>query len=86
MFVLSSAHENWQKNNRIANDLHNLLEDKYPGLSRGILIRLNSTYNQDLHPGALLVEIGGHWNTLAEAVYGAELFAQVLAEYCGGAP
>lgn len=85
MFVLSSAHENWQKNNRVANDLHNLLEDKYPGLSRGILIRLNSTYNQDLHPGAILVEIGGHWNTLEEAVYGAELFADVLVEYFGGA-
>lgn len=85
MFVLSSAHENWQKNNRVANDLHNLLEDKYPGLSRGILIRLNSTYNQDLHPGAILVEIGGHWNTLEEAVYGAQLFADILVEYFGGA-
>lgn len=85
MFVLSSAHENWQKNNRVANDLHNLLEDKYPGLSRGILIRLNSTYNQDLHPGAILVEIGGHWNTLDEAIYGAELFADILVEYFGGA-
>ncbi|HBS94122.1 MAG TPA: hypothetical protein DEA85_08905 [Firmicutes bacterium] len=85
MFVISSAHENWQKNNRIANDLHNLLEDKYPGLSRGILIRLNSTYNQDLHPGAILVEIGGHWNSLEEAIYGAELFADILAVYFGGA-
>jgi len=85
MFVISSAHENWQKNNRVANDLHNLIEDKYPGLSRGIIIRLNSTYNQDLHPGAVLVEIGGHWNTLEEAVYGAQLFADILVEYFGGA-
>ena len=85
MFVLSSAHENWHLNNRVANDLHNLLEDKYPGLSRGILVRPNSTYNQDLHPGALLVEVGGHWNTLAEAIYGAELFAEILIEYLGGA-
>jgi stage II sporulation protein P len=84
MFVISSAHENWQKNNRVANDLHNLTEDKYPGLSRGIIIRLNSTYNQELHPGAILVEIGGHWNTLEEAVYGAQLFAEILVEYFGG--
>lgn len=84
MFVLSSAHENWRQNNRVATDLHNLLEDRYPGLSRGILVRLNSTYNQDLHSGAILVEIGGHWNTLEEATYGAELFAEVLAEYLGG--
>lgn len=84
MFVISSAHSNWQKNHRIANDLHNLLENKYPGLSRGILIRSNSTYNQDLHTGAILIEIGGHWNSYDEAQYGAELFAEILADYIGG--
>jgi len=85
MFVISSAHENWEKNNRVANDLHNLLEDKYPGLSRGILSRSNSGYNQDLHSGAVLVEVGGHWNSLEEVLYGAELFADVLVDYLGGA-
>lgn len=84
MFVISSAHQNWERNNRIANDLHNLMEDKYPGLSRGILSRRNSAYNQDLHTGALLVEIGGHWNSMDEAVYGAELFAEILLDYIGG--
>lgn len=85
MFVISSAHPDWQKNHWVANELHNLMEDKYPGLSRGIIMRLDSTFHQDLHPGAILVEIGGHWNTLDEAVYGAELFADVLIEYYGGA-
>lgn len=84
MFVVSTAHENWQKNFRVANDLHNLLEDKYPGLSRGILSRANSTFHQDLHSGAVLIELGGHWNTLGEAIYGAELLADVLADYCRG--
>ncbi|HOB35105.1 MAG: stage II sporulation protein P [Firmicutes bacterium] len=84
MFVVSTAHANWTENYRVANDLHNILENKYPGLSRGILSRENSTYNQDLHPGAVLVEIGGHWNTLDEAVYGAELFAAAVAEYMEG--
>lgn len=84
MFVISSAHANWEKNNRLALDLHNLLENKYPGLSRGILSRSNSAYNQDMHSGAILVEIGGHWNSLDEAIYGAELFAEVLADYIVG--
>src|SRR5690554_392368 len=84
MFVISSAHESWEQNNRIANDLHNILEDKYPGLSRGILIKKNSTYNQDLHAGAILVEVGGHWNSLDEAMYGAQLFADALIDYFGG--
>lgn len=85
MFVISSAHPEWQKNHRVANDLHNIIEEKYPGLSRGIIMRLDSTFHQDLHPGAILVEIGGHWNSLEEAAYGAELFADVLVEYYGGA-
>lgn len=83
-FVISTAHENWQRNHRIANDLHNMLEDKYPGLSRGIISKTKSTFNQDLHPGAILVEVGGHWNTLEEAIYGAQLLAEVLAEYIRG--
>jgi len=83
MLVISTAHENWHQNYRLANDLHNLMENKYPGLSRGILSRENSTYNQDLHTGAILVEVGGHWNTLAEAEYGARLFAEILVDYYG---
>jgi stage II sporulation protein P len=83
-FVISTAHGDWQKNNRIANDLHNMLENKYPGLSRGIISKAKSTFNQDLHQGAILVEVGGHWNTLTEAVYGAQLLADVLADYLTG--
>lgn len=85
MFVVSTAHEDWQKNQRVANDLHNILEDKYPGLSRGILMRTDrSVFNQDLHPNAVLVEVGGHWNSLEEAIYGAQLFANALVQYIGG--
>lgn len=80
-FVISTAHQDWEKNFRIANDLHNLLEDKYPGLSRGIITKTSSTYHQDLHHGAILVEVGGHWNTLEEAIYGAQLLADVLVDY-----
>lgn len=84
LFVLSTAHEDWHKNQRVANDLHNILEDKYPGLSRGILLRSDSIFNQDMHPGAVLVEVGGHWNSLDEAIYGAQLFADALVNYLGG--
>lgn len=84
LFVVSSAHEDWQKNQRVANDLHNIIEDKYPGLSRGILIRTDSVFNQDFHPNAILVEVGCHWNSLEEAIYGAQLFADALVQYLGG--
>ena len=34
-----------------------------------------SVYNQNLTPGALLVEVGSHGNTLQEALAGARCFA-----------
>ena len=83
-FVISTEHQEWQKNFMVANDLHNMLENKYPGLSRGIITKARATYHQDLHQGAVLVEVGGHWNTMEEAVFGAQLFADVLVDYIRG--
>ena len=37
-------------------------------------------YNEQMTPGSLLVEFGTEVNTLDEAVYGGELFGQVLAQ------
>ncbi|MBR3849584.1 MAG: stage II sporulation protein P, partial [Oscillospiraceae bacterium] len=39
--------------------------------------------NQQLSPGALLVEVGAAGNTLPEALTAARLFAEVLAELMG---
>ena len=36
-------------------------------------------YNQQLLPGSLLVEVGGHGNTLTEAIAGARLWADNVA-------
>jgi stage II sporulation protein P len=38
-------------------------------------------YNQDLSPGALLLEFGSHASTLDEAVYTARLAGDALGEY-----
>ena len=39
------------------------------------MVLRTSRYNQQLCPGSLLVEVGGHGNTLTEAVDGARLWA-----------
>ncbi len=39
----------------------------------------------DLSPGALLIEVGSHGNTLEEAKYSAELIGRALAELLRGA-
>ena len=41
-------------------------------------------YNQDLTTGSLLIEIGGHGNTLEEALRAGEFAALALAELLGG--
>ena len=50
----------------------------YSQLARPIVLR-NSRYNQQLSPGYLLVEVGGHGNTLTEALAGARLWADNVA-------
>lgn len=55
------------------------LTDRYDGLMRP-LSTVGSRYNQHLHAGYLLVEVGSEGNTVAEAVYSAELLGKTLAE------
>ncbi len=50
---------------------------KYPGLFRRIIVR-NSKYNQDLKKYSLLMEVGFTGNTIEEAEYSSQLFANVL--------
>ena len=69
-----AAHPRWTDNLAFAAALQKELERGYRTLARPIVLR-NSRYNQQLLPGSLLVEVGGHGNTLTEAVDGARLWA-----------
>ncbi|NLY52796.1 MAG: hypothetical protein GX063_07795 [Firmicutes bacterium] len=73
-------HVNWRKNLETAELLKENFDRLYPGLCRGIRIKENARYNQHLHPGALLLEIGAHSDTLESALFTADLVADVLAE------
>lgn len=37
-------------------------------------------YNQDMTTGSLLIEVGGHANSLDQALYAGELTAQGISE------
>ena len=67
-----------------AEKLHYLLEQHYPGLSRGILPQQgagnNGVYNQDISSNALLLEFGGVDNTLEELNASAKALADVFSE------
>ena len=83
MFVLGtdgggSSHPNWRNNLALAVRLQQNLVRGYSDLARPIVLR-NSRYNQQLLPGSLLVEFGGHGNTLSEARAAARLWADNVA-------
>ena len=56
----------------------------FPGLTRPVLFDYRY-YNQDLSTGSLLLEVGGHANTLSEALAAGRMAAQALAQLFSGA-
>ncbi|MGI8383285.1 stage II sporulation protein P [Robertmurraya sp. P23] len=83
-FVIGAEHPNYEKNLKLATEIHNKLEEKYPGLSRGIIQKsgasTNGRFNQDLSGNALLVEFGGVDNNFDELNLSADAFADVFSE------
>ena len=54
-------------------------------LSRGITkksgVGVDGVYNQDFNSNAILIELGGQYNTITEVNNTLKIFAKVLAEY-----
>lgn len=75
----------FRENLRFAAALQAAVEGEHPGLTRPVLFDYRN-YNQQLTTGSLLLEIGGHGNTLEEAKYTARLVGQSLARLLGGTP
>ncbi len=69
---------NWEENLAFAVQLHNRVISDNPKLLRPLMF-CSRRYNMHLTPCSLLIEFGTDANTLAEAVYSAELFAESLA-------
>lgn len=85
MFVIGANHANYEKNLQVATKLNDLIESKYPGLSRGVIQNSgagkNGRYNQDLSDNSILIEFGGVQNTLEEAYRSTTAFAEVFSEF-----
>ena len=76
-------HPGWKNNLAFAVALQKELVRGYSSLARPIVLR-SSSYNQQLRPGYLLVEVGGHGNTLTEAIAGARMWADNVARTLTG--
>lgn len=69
---------NFSQNLAFAAAWQNRMEADTPGLTRPVLFDYRF-YNQDLSPGSLLIEVGGHGNTLSQAIAAGQRAAQSLA-------
>lgn len=84
-FIVGKEHANYERNLKVAVELNEMLEEKYPGISRGVFKKGkkegNGIYNQDLSERALLIEFGGVENELTELYNTVDAFAEVFSEY-----
>ncbi len=77
--VLGSNWAGWEENFALGLKLWALLERDAPGITRPISLRAKS-YNLDLCPGSLLVEVGATGNTRQEALIAANALARAILE------
>ena len=88
MFVVASGsstlkHPNWKENMALALKLQVQAERLAPGICRKINVRAQR-FNQDLNPGALLVEVGAAGNTREEALRAAQVLAEAVLALAKG--
>ncbi len=85
MFVLGTNNESYKENEKVIEEVESMLNERYPGLSRGIRKNggayNNGIYNQDFATTVILIEVGGDYNTYEEVTNSAEAVATVLTEY-----
>ena len=85
VFVIGLEYSTYEKNLSVANELNNIIINKYPTLTRGIMKKegygVNGVYNQDLSSNVILIEVGGNENNIDEINNTLDLLSEVIGEY-----
>lgn len=88
LFVVGLDYENYQPNLDLANTLSNIINSKYPNLSRGILTKtgkgVNGVYNQDAKSNIVLIECGGYQNNIEEVMNTMIALSDIIKTYLEG--
>ncbi len=84
LFLIGLENPNYQKNMAFTEQIVSLLNEKYPGLCKGIYQKggpgVNGIYNQDNSEYTILVEVGGKDNKIEEVFHSVEALSEVLSE------
>ncbi len=88
LFVVGLEHKNYEKNLNVMNDINNIANKLYPGLSKGILKKsgsdVNGIYNQDISSQVMLIEVGGVDNNINEVLNTVNALSDILYTYIRG--
>ena len=83
MPVMGSGFEGFGENLSLALKLMAQLERQCPGITRPLVLR-RASFNQDLCPGAVLMEVGAAGNSREEALLAAKELANAIIALAGG--
>ena len=78
-------HPNWKENAAAVFKLRLVLEGIFPNITHATWVKsISHNYNQHLHTGSMLLEIGAVGNTQQEAFNTMEVLAQAIVKMQGG--
>lgn len=84
IFLIGLENEGYEDNLAFTEKINNKLNEKYPGLSKGIYKKggptVNGVYNQDFSNRTILIEIGGYESTTTEVLNSTLAFAECFLE------
>lgn len=88
LFVIGKDHPNYEKNLEMAEAINDYIKEVNPKLTRGISQKggsgVNGIYNQNISPNAILIELGGQYNSITEVNNTLEILADAIYQYVKG--
>lgn len=87
LFLLGLENPNYKENQKVISRLNTIINEKYPGLSKGIYEKggsgVNGVYNQDFSINCILIEVGGVDNSIDEVSNTIDAISYMLKTYIG---
>lgn len=88
MFIVGTDNQNYESNYNNAIKLNEIINNKVPGISRGVIKKggkgVNGVYNQDVSANLFLIEVGGNNNNKEEVINTINVISDSITEYVRG--
>lgn len=85
LFVIGTDNNNMNKNEENAKKINEILNNKVPNITRGLMYHggkgYNGIYNQDVGENTFLVEVGSEENTKEEVINTINILSESIIQY-----